>query len=267
MKKANSEFNKKTSGDFLHKYKLIALIALSSIALLFAGCQGKNKVTDNTDTKNNQTEDSKISESESNETEKKETVNDDNKEADNNDTVNDGNKEAQNGYDLFKELSAYQFVFASGAGAWQTTLNIYEDGSFSGYYSDSDMGVTGEDYPNGTVSECTFNGKFTAPVKINDYTYSTTIENINYEKEVGDEEIIDGIKYTYTEPYGLNDAKEIYIYTPKAPLKELPEDFRGWVGFYNLSDADEYLPFYGLYNAESGYGFSSYILDEEENIN
>lgn len=163
---------------------------------------------------------------------------------------------------LFSELSKYQFVFASGVGAWQTLLNINGDGTFRGYYSDSDMGTVGEGYPYGVNYSSTFEGKFTTPMKVNDYTYSMTIEYINYEKEVGSEEIIDGIKYIYTKPYGLNDAKEIYIYTPQAPLKELPEGFRSWVGFGDLSDVkDEYLQFYGLYNEETESGFSSYKLD------
>ena len=137
---------------------------------------------------------------------------------------------------LFSELSKYQFVFSSGAGAWQTMLNINEDGTFNGYYSDSDMGDIGEDHPNGVNYSSTFEGKFTTPKKVNDYTYSISIESMKLEKEAGTEEIIDGIKYIYTEPYGLDGAKEIYIYTPQAPIKELPEGFRSWVGYMDLSD-------------------------------
>lgn len=59
----------------------------------------------------------------------------------------------------FSKLSKYQFVFSSGVGAWQTMLNINEDGSFKGYYSDSDMGDTGEGYPNGIIYLSVFEGK------------------------------------------------------------------------------------------------------------
>lgn len=168
----------------------------------------------------------------------------------------------------FSELSKYQFVFSSGVGAWQTILNINEDGTFKGFYSDSDMGDTGEGYPNGINYSSTFEGEFAAPKKVNDYTYSMSINSIKLEKEVGSEEIIEGIKYIYTKPYGIEDAKDIYIYTTQAPLIELPEGFRSWVGYMELSDKkEEYLPFYGLYNIESESGFSSYVIDQLEDDN
>lgn len=71
----------------------------------------------------------------------------------------------------FADLENLQFYFASGAGGWRTEMHIESDGSFSGVHSDSDMGSTGEGYPNGTYYYCDFEGTFTVPVKINDYTY------------------------------------------------------------------------------------------------
>ena len=43
------------------------------------------------------------------------------------------------------------FIFASGAGAWGSSLSLWPDGTFTGSYHDSEMGENGEDYPNGTV--------------------------------------------------------------------------------------------------------------------
>ena len=52
-------------------------------------------------------------------------------------------------------------VFSSGAGGWSTTLTLSEDGSFTGAFSDSEMGERDEnDYPNGTVYFCNFSGQF-----------------------------------------------------------------------------------------------------------
>lgn len=263
MKKKYLEFNTKIKmlEKCIYKRKLL-LVALCSTVVLLAGCQSENKTSNNTNTENNQVIDSKTTENdstnaitpvESNIAEVTPIV-----------VENSSGEETIQ----FSELSKYQFVFSSGAGAWQTILNINEDGTFQGYYSDSDMGDTGEGYPNGINYSSTFEGKFTAPKRVNDYTYSMLIESIKLEKEVGNEEIIDGIKYIYSEPYGLNDAKEIYIYTTQAPLKELPEGFRSWVGYMDLSDVkDEYLPFYGLYNVETESGFSSYLIDEIEEYN
>ena len=240
MNKKNSNINKEKLGKKGYIRKLFLLVAASSIVVLLMGCQGKDKTSINTNIKNDTIIDGKTTEN----------------------TITDDIKSVESSIH-FSEFSKYQFVFSSGAGAWQTILNINVDGTFKGYYSDSDMGDTGEGYPYGINYSSTFEGEFTKPKRVNDYTYSMSIETINLEKEVGSEEIIDGIRYIYSEPYGLVDAKEIYIYTLQAPLKELPEAFRSWVGYKELSDTnDEYLPFYGLYNTETESGFSSYVIDE-----
>ena len=132
-------------------------------------------------------------------------------------------------------------------------LVIRGDGSFSGEYFDSDMGAIGDGYPVGTAYLCDFSGKFTKPVKVNEYTYSMEIAEIEYEQETGTEEIRDEMLYRYTDPYGLSGAKNILIYLPGAPLSELPEEFRSWIGHYDLADTeDAALTFYAL-NNENGY--------------
>ena len=103
---------------------------------------------------------------------------------------------------------------------------------------------------------CDFTGQLTQPVQVNDYTYSVRIDRIEYEKEAGTEEVIDGTQYCYTDPYGLEDAEELLIYLPGAPLGQLPQEFRSWVG-YSENTRDE-LPFYALNNAVHQQGFSSY---------
>lgn len=168
--------------------------------------------------------------------------------------------EAEPGFS-FAELQNYEFYFSSGAGAWATTMMIDSDGGFAGEYYDSDMGVTGDGYPSGTQYYCAFQGQFTPPVKINEYTYSTQISAIRYENEVGTEEIRDGIRYIYTDAYGLEDAEDILIYLPGAPLAELPQEYRSWVGYYDLSYTEETeLPFCGLYNEAAECGFSGYDI-------
>ena len=160
---------------------------------------------------------------------------------------------AQTGADpLFSQLKDLEFYFSSGAGGWRTVLHIDGSGGFSGTYSDSDMG-SGE---HGVQYRCDFTGQFTQPVRVNDYTYSVRIDEIAYEKEAGTEEVIDGTQYCYTDPYGLEDAEDILIYLPGAPLGQLPQEFRSWVG-YSENTRDE-LPFYALNNAVHQQGFSSY---------
>ena len=162
----------------------------------------------------------------------------------------------QNEQFSFQALQNLDFWFSSGAGGWSTVLQIHPDGSFEGQYHDSEMGSTGEGYPNGTMYQSNFNGQFTQPVKVNDYTYSMQIENIHYEQEIGTEEIKDDILYIYADAYGLEEAENILIYLPGTPLSELSEEFRSWVGYYDLSaTTDTMLPFYALNNEAKEEGF------------
>ena len=166
----------------------------------------------------------------------------------------------------FESLENVEFYFASGAGGWRTFLNIEGDGSFHGEHSDSDMGSIGEGYPNGTYYYCEFNGKFTNPVKVNDYTYSMKIEEISCVKEPETSEIIDEILYYYSTPYGLDGAEEVLIYLPGAPTSELPEEYLNWVRNDMVDPNALELPFYGLYNVTekngfSGHEYSDYIDD------
>ena len=154
----------------------------------------------------------------------------------------------------FADLRNVEFYFASGVGAWSTTMMIQADGSFAGEYSDSDMNIQ---------YYCAFSGQFGPLVKVNEYTYSTQIDAIQYENEVGTEEAKDGILYRYSDAYGLENAENILIYLPGAPLAELPQEFRNWVGYHDLTcTEDTELPFFGLYNEADQCGFSGYDIVE-----
>lgn len=158
---------------------------------------------------------------------------------------------------FFAQLSG-EFMFSSGAGAWATVLSIGPDGSFSGYYFDSDMGDSGDGYPNGTMYHCEFQGKLSQPQKVNDYTYSTNVIRLDMDGVPGDVSYEDGVRQIYSEPYGLDGADEILIYCPNAPVAELPEAFTGWVTWDLGSASGDTLNFYGLYEVNGERGFSGY---------
>lgn len=168
----------------------------------------------------------------------------------------------------FSDLKNINFTFLSGAGGWSTEMTIDEDGTFKGVYHDSEMGSVAENYPKGTYYYCSFHGKFTEPVKKEEYVYVTTIENISYDYPVGTEEIKDGIRYIYSNAYGLDNPKEILIYLPGIPLEQLPEGYLSWVGSnwrmdYEFALNNTTLPFYGLYNVSEEQGFSGYDIVED----
>ena len=163
----------------------------------------------------------------------------------------------------FTDVKDVVFYFQSGAGAWDTHLMIEADGSFAGNYHDSEMGVVGEGYPNGTMYFCDFTGKFTEPEKVDDYTYVFRLADLNLAETPEEQEIIDQTLYQYCESYGLEDAEDFYLYLPGKPLDGLPEEFLSWVGYYDLSQTDDTaLKFYGLYNENAQQGFSGYKAEK-----
>lgn len=165
----------------------------------------------------------------------------------------------------FADLSNLEFWFGSGAGAWYTLLYVNEDGTFHGEYHDSDMGDTGEGYPNGTYYVSDFRGKFTEPEKVDDDTYMVKIENMVLEQDPGKEEIKDEMKYVYSEPYGLDNANEFLIYLPGIAVSDLPEGFKSWMTSYG-DEIGSTLPFYGLYNVNAEEGFSGQEMEPSVSI-
>lgn len=150
-------------------------------------------------------------------------------------------------------------LFASGAGAWGTTLTLNADGTFEGHYSDADMGDNSTNYPNGTVYFCDFTGRFSAMTKISEYAYSMRIEELTYDRDIGREQRVDGLRYITADPYGIAGGEEFILYLPGTPVDELSEEFLSW-----WPDAYEWrqgeldaLTGYGLYNVSTGQGFFS----------
>lgn len=169
----------------------------------------------------------------------------------------------------FEEFKNMDFLFSSGAGGWGTIMNINSDGSFEGNYHDSEMGLTGDGYPHGTVYMSDFTGQFSKPEKVNDNTYSIRMEDISYEREPDTEEIKDEQLVIYAEAYGLAGGDKFTIYTPGTPLDSLSEELRSWIGFYDLSQTDEtQLQFYVLSNEKDQYGFVGHdiVADLKEQI-
>ena len=159
---------------------------------------------------------------------------------------------------LLPEDMPQDFVFSSGAGGWQTNLTLNRDGSFTGTYSDSEMGDQGADYPHGTVYICEFSGQFSNLDQLDEHTYSMTLKSISSQREDGEEWIADQIRYIASEPYGLESGTSFLLYAPDTPVEELSEDFLSWwPGRYVMGDEEPpaTLSYYGLCNVETGYGF------------
>ena len=139
-------------------------------------------------------------------------------------------------------MFAGHYIFTSGVGGWMTQMDIRSDGTFSGEYYDTEMGLSGDGYDY-TMYYADFTGKFGSPKKINDYTYYFELEDMQYANAPGTEEIVtdmDGRRLTiYAEAYGLDEGTEtIYAYTASAPADKLPNGLLTWVDMMR-SDEDK----------------------------
>ncbi len=156
-----------------------------------------------------------------------------------------------------------EFSFLSGAGAWRTMLTLHRDGTFTGWYLDSEMGETGDRYPKGSAYTCTFFGKFENIEQVNEYSYKMTLTDVKTEKTVGEEWIEDEIRYIASDPYGLNDpinkqeCTEFVFYLPDTPVDQVPEEFLTWWPYRSPEEPDKTITLscYGILNVTTNYGF------------
>lgn len=165
----------------------------------------------------------------------------------------------------FESLKPFTFVFSSGAGAWSTMLEIQEDGSFSGQYSDSDAGSYSDAYPNGTQYLCDFTGQFSQPAAISENMFSIKVEELTFANPPGTEEIMNDVRILYSECNGLAKGDEILIAVPGTPLTDIPEEYQSWLSLYEVSQEEPaILPYFALLNKTQQIAFSSY--DSRDNL-
>ena len=149
---------------------------------------------------------------------------------------------------ILPDLGMY---FASGVGGWGTELSLSGNGTFTGEYSDSDMGDTGYDYPNGTCYVCNFKGRFKV-TGIDTYRITLELAALKTMKEMDSQWITGGVRYIASSAYGLDGGEEFILYTPRTPVSILPEDVYYWAGEVPESGT---LNCYVLYCPEAGTAF------------
>lgn len=162
------------------------------------------------------------------------------------------------------EIMPKDFIFSSGVGNWITSVEIAIDGSFIGQFTDLNMGEYGEEYPNGTIYICDFNGKFSKPQRLDEYAYSMELEYIDIREPVGTIYYKDKTKYVCSEPFGFDNAKTFMIYLPNTPIDYLPEGFSSFI-MERIGRDCQTLPsnFYGLYNINIEAVFGGWLSEEQ----
>lgn len=158
-----------------------------------------------------------------------------------------------------------KLIFASGAGAWGTVLELNPDGSFIGEYSDTDGPIQ---------YVCQFHGSFQDFVPLTASSWLLTLEELVLDTgyPVGTEWDAEGFHRISSQPYGLTDEEgtalrpgaQVILYTPEAqghaPGTELygTYDFLSWwPKRYIFRSAADTLGCYGLCNLATGDGFFS----------
>ena len=155
---------------------------------------------------------------------------------------------------ILDQLKGQVFTFSSGVGGWSNELTFGKDGSFTGNYHDSEMGETGEGYPDGSLYGCLYHGQLTDPEKVDEYTWTAGI-TVEPDEGQAPEAIEDGIRYVTSEPYGVSKAKTVTIYLPGKPVEQLPEGFLPWSHLQEIDPEAKVLPYYAIWSEADEAGF------------
>ena len=161
---------------------------------------------------------------------------------------------------FFARLDGIEWSFSSGVGGWSTDLRILPDGTFSGEYHDSEMGETGEDFPEGTVYLCSFSGKMSLLEQADENTWKIRVDTLTEEGEEG-EAIEDGIRFVYTVPYGLSEGDEMLLYQPGTPVKEFTEEMMMWAHLLEQEETPTELKTWFLSSEQNGSGFVGFPVE------
>ena len=143
-----------------------------------------------------------------------------------------------------------------------TSLTLHPDGSFEGVYSNNEN-IAAEEYPLGTRYYCEFSGRFDEITKIDEYSYSMRLAELNCGTELDKVWIQDEVRHIGSEPVGVEQGETFRFYLPGAPLADLDEAFVSWCpdAYQWRERSIDRLSSYGIYNVEGRYGFSTAWLD------
>ncbi len=167
--------------------------------------------------------------------------------------------------DLFDQINGQTFDFASGVGAWNTELTVGENGSFTGNFHDSEMGETGDGYPDGTVYRCSFHGQLTDPLMTDEYTWTVKI-TVEMDEGQLPETTEDGIRYLTAAPYGVEKARTVTVFLPGKPVDRLPEGFLFWSHLQEIAPDAKTIPYYAIWSEADEAGFISGVVSEPSGI-
>ena len=159
---------------------------------------------------------------------------------------------------IMATLAGLEWSFSSGVGGWSTDLRILEDGSFSGEYHDSEMGETGDGYPDGTVYCCSFTGRMSTVGQADGNSWRIRVDELRTDGSQAEEAIDGGIRFVKTEPYGISEGDVMILYAPGTPLEALSEEMRFWTHAQDMDPVPDALDSWFLTSEKNESGFASF---------
>ncbi len=158
---------------------------------------------------------------------------------------------------VFDTLSGMEWSFASGVGGWSTDMRFASDGSFTGEYHDSEMGETGEGYPDGSLYFASFTGKMSLVEKVDEKTWKLKVDTLKTDEAVK-EEIKDNVRYVAADVYGLSEGDTMILYAPGTPVSALNESMQLWAHVMDQENLPKELENWFLSSEKNDSGFVGY---------
>ena len=159
---------------------------------------------------------------------------------------------------VFEMLDGMEWTYTSGVGGWSTEMYTRENGSFIGYYHDSEMGETGNGYPNGTIYVCSFTGQMGPAEQVDENTWRIRVDSV-----VRDEtpETIDegaGVRFVPSDVCGVSEGETFLLYRPGTPVSVLTEEMKFWAHITDQETPPAELESWFLASETNDSGFVGY---------
>ena len=155
------------------------------------------------------------------------------------------------------------YELSSGVGDWFTQLTVAADGSFSGYYQDTDMDggeLAGAAYES-TVHCSRFTGTLVNVDRFGVWELDCKIGTLTWDE--GPSYVRDGELRVPTRPSGLNEGDSLRFFAEGAALATLPEGFLVWARLREGDIRWQNLPYDAMYNETADALFSGVAPGEE----
>ncbi len=151
-------------------------------------------------------------------------------------------------YKQGKHKTQKKFFFTQSGEKWGTWISMPgKKGSFHGIYNGHKRKKRNK------ASGCKFSGRFGNIKKLNPYTYTMTVKELETARYAGG-------RNSKSLPYGLKKGEKFVLYMPNTPMDVIRKKFKSylsWIPYYDIPKnmSSGRLSCYGLYNKNMGYGW------------